>query len=728
MKKQIDTGFVLLLLLSIAVGGFYFFFVNLSTDTIILFLAQKMFLGKWIARGIVPFFNPHIFAGVPYLFDPGMGHLHPFNLFFLLPYPYSFSLWVFAATLLFVLGFYFFFLKSGSNKTVSILFTLILFFSGSGFIRLNNPTIYGVIAHYGIFLLALAQLKSKKGGYGWSLLAGILMTLSGHLQFVVYGYLLGFIIALVHWKVPLRKIILFFFLLGLSVSWYFVLSLPLVLSSTRIGAGDGYAGIGPIAPLQLLELVFPFFLGYVRNGSSWNAGPTAVLLISLLAVFLFAGNVVRGKIGKVYLWILAGLFVLSLGVVPIPFFRGAGQIWIMIHILALTALAGVKDVYGFVLSPKLKPYYLALALAGVLLCLFFATPVFPLLFAKGYAVLKHGAVNLFWDHKTTGAVGQLVGMSFLLVAIFALSLYAAYRTKKSPLALILFVVFEGFAVNFFHGYFIPASVLAPVPRSVLAHVTGFRIQSSPDVIPYTGFHTYMGALLFRPPFSKEKPMIDAQEEKTYLKLRETLSFYPGSWVMTGGLNGIQGYNTFVPKKIAALFTPVSADYKTEYAYIIARNSTFTDTSKISHINALDTSRVTLNDPRWQELGVRYFISDRPLPKYNLIAKDSGRLFYENPATLPIYRLESGKTVAAKTPAYQDPNEMVFDLKKEDTGKTLVVIINPDGFEAALNGKPVPLQKNGFRLEIPVTSPGRLKVFYSPLLHLRETLQAALKRS
>ncbi|MEK7079029.1 MAG: hypothetical protein AAB929_03070, partial [Patescibacteria group bacterium] len=72
---------------------FYLFFINLSTDTIILFLAQKLFLGKWLVKGVIPLFNPHIFLGVPFLFDVGMGNLHPFNLFFALPYPYSFALW-----------------------------------------------------------------------------------------------------------------------------------------------------------------------------------------------------------------------------------------------------------------------------------------------------------------------------------------------------------------------------------------------------------------------------------------------------------------------------------------------------------------------------------------------------------------------------------------------------------------------------------------------------------
>lgn len=724
MKKRIDPALAVCIGIAAITAVFYLFFVNLSTDTIILFLAQKIYLGKWLAKGVVPFFNPHIFAGIPFLFDPGMGHIHPLNLFFLLPYPLSFAFWSGATSLLFLTGFYLFFRKAGSGTAVSLLFGLMLFFSGSGFIRLNNPTIYAVVAHYGLFLYSLSFLHNKKKGYLFPLITGVLMTLSGHLQFVVYGYLLGVAISILLFRMPLKKIISFFVLLGMAVSWYFILSLPLALTSTRLGAGNDYAAIGPIAPMQLLQLVLPFFLGYVRNGSSWNAGPTAVLLFSLAGSLLFVGSAVKGKIGKSYIVLLSVFFVLSLGLISIPFFRGAGQIWIMVHILSLTALAGNADSIFNLFQNDRRKWYLIIFALSIAAFAFFVSPVFPLIFINGYSFLKHGAASPFFDRDTVSAMGNLFGLSFLLAGVFGLTMYTGTRFRKySVLFLFFYIVFEGLLVNYHHGYFIPSSVLTNRVSLPAGLNTGeYRVQSTMDVIPYSGFHTYMGSLLFRPPFSKEKPIIDGQEEKTYAKLRNTFEFIPTSWSMAEGIYGIQGYNTFVPKRIAHYFTPVSDDYKTEYAYIISRNEQFTDTSKISHINALDTSRVTMNDLRWEKLGVRYFISDRPLKKYSLIARDGYRYFYENTATLSIYRVEDGLSVKAIGPSYQDPNKMIFDIKKQDAGKKMEMVMNPDGFTAKLNGKQLTPVKRDFSFSVYLENPGTLEIVYSPFTHLAEIIR------
>jgi len=84
---------------------------------------------------------------------------------------------------------------------------------------------------------------------------------------------------------------------------------------------------------------------------------------------------------------------------------------------------------------------------------------------------------------------------------------------------------EKFIVHF-HGYFIPASALSvktSFPKSIDAKT--YRIQSTSDVIPYTGFHTYMSSIMFRPPFSKEKSMIDLYEEQSYDKLKKNTCDY-----------------------------------------------------------------------------------------------------------------------------------------------------------------------------------------------------------
>jgi hypothetical protein len=224
--------------------SFLFIRKNFRPYTPHIFIPRKRYSAP-VCERIVPLYNPHIFAGIPFLFDPGMGHLHPLNLFFVLPYPFSFSLWVGATTLLYLGGFYLFFRKSSSSPEMSLIFSLILFFSGSGFLRISNPTIFAVIAHYGLFLYSLSSLKGNKKDMLFPFVAGVLMTLSGHLQFVVYGYILGFITALFHFRHSIsRTLSILPVAPGSLISLVILLLGYIGLESLHL-SGGGY-GIGPI--------------------------------------------------------------------------------------------------------------------------------------------------------------------------------------------------------------------------------------------------------------------------------------------------------------------------------------------------------------------------------------------------------------------------------------------------------------------------------------------------
>lgn len=52
-------------------------------------------------------------------------------------------------------------------------------------------------------------------------------------------------------------------------------------------------------------------------------------------------------------------------------------------------------------------------------------------------------------------------------------------------------------------------------------------------------------------------------------------------------------------------------------------------------------------------------------------------------------------------------------------------MNPGGFVATINGKPVEIQKSTFLLRVPLTHEGKLILRYSPVQHLKETIEAKL---
>lgn len=710
--------------ISVFIFVFYLRYINLSTDTIILFLSSKLFYGEWLRKGVFPFFNPYIFNGVPYAFDLGMNHFHPLSLLFILPFPLSFALWSAATSFLFVIGFYLLFSLFTNKKWFVVFLTFILFFSGSGFfLRMNNPTIFSVIAHYGLFLFSLSYLKKS----GWKnyilpLIVGIFLTLSGHIQFVLYGYIIGLIVSIFYYKVPIKKIFLYFLFLGLATSWYYLLSLPLVLESTRLTLRKDYVETGPIMPLQFLQLFFPFIWGYVQNGSKWNVGPTNVLLSSLLLTILFVVGILKKRIDKTSL-ILVGLFLLfSLGLVNFPFFRGPGQIFILIHIITLIAIAK-GNLTPDELFRNMKKKYLLLAAIFTFVCvIFFVSPIFSSLFSKLYVILKHGKKSLFYDKSTIAVIGKLVGYSFLPTALLIVSIFFSNTFKKfASIIFIIFVIAEGSLLNVLHNYFAPSSIFNNRNNYASIDTVDYRLQTASDVVPYVGFHTYMGNVLFRPPFSKEPPLITVQEEKNFGELRKIFTTTPSSWSMVDGIQAIQGYSTFVPAKIAHHFDKPSTDYKEVYSYILKRNSLFAQSEKGSHINSIESSRITLYDPRWEQLGVKYILSDRPLNKFSLIKQDKSAYLYENKKTLPIFRIVSTDGYRKITPFYINPNSFKFSVSKNDIGKNLVITVNPNGFVAVENNKRIDTTKHTFSMTIKIPAEGIITVSYSPIEHLIEKI-------
>ena len=550
------------------------------------------------------------------------------------------------------------------------------------------------------------------------------MTVSGHIQFVFYGYITGFVIGWMIYRITLRRLFINYFILGLGVSWFYLLSLPLVLESTRLTAHTDYTSFGFLHPMQTIQLILPLFFGYVQNGSRWNAGPTFVILVSTLFTpslfLLLLKKKIETKLGLVLLIFLAA----SYGFINFPFFRGAAQSFIVVHILGMIFIARYEE---FLLRWVEKIPRRCIMGGGMVCALafsFFLSPLFPAFFFAAYKSIKKFP-SLFYDTETVLAIGTVIGLNFVLLFIGFLCLFFITSHRKATIViLLLFVIAEGIFINYFHNYFIPQYILIEnLSLRQVKHPPQYRTQTGAEVTPYFGFHTYMSEVLFRPPFSKEPTAFTKEEQATWAHLKTIFSYNPSSWGMVHGVSAIQGYNTFVPQSIADYFKTSSTDYKEEYDYIIQRNSLYGKSEIGLAINGIETSRITFSDPRWGELGVRYLISDRPLKKHPLIAKIEHKYIYENKDASSMYRFidESNREYIA-TPTYTNPHEMIFDIDQESVGKKLVIIINPSGFVAEQNGKRITVEKQNFRLIIPIKDAGRLKVYYSPLFHLSEVLK------
>ncbi|MDO8497597.1 MAG: hypothetical protein Q7S61_03565 [bacterium] len=739
IKKLILPRFSLIvilifLFLSSILGVFYFFFVNLSTDMIMLFLSSRIFEGQWLAKGVMPWFNPYVFGGVPFGFDSALGTLHPLNIVFIFPYPFSLLLWVFISSFFFLTGFYSLFTLFTKTKIWAFLLTLLLFFSGSGvLLRMNNPIILIVIAHFGWFLYFLKNID-KKGIQSFlpAIIVGIFMTISGHIQFVLYGYALAFIVAVLFYKIKPIRLLMFFIFLGMSVSWFFLLSLPLAIGSTRFGSQIGYSDMGKLSPFQLAQFIFPFIFGHVSNGSKWNAGPSYISVVSPLFTLLMAGAfLVISKVQKIiFVLIMGGIVLLTLGIVNIPFFRAAGQAVMLLHIVGILYIASrEKELMNILHKIKeIKGWFVLATVLCVFFAIIFLTPLFSKFFIFVYMVTKKKSLGLFFDEQTIRAVGVLLGQSFAVLALMSVSISLGLRWKKYFLpVLCVFIIIDGMILNYLHNYFIPASILnikVSLPPSW--NTTLYRVQTESDVRPYFGFNTYIGDVMFRPPFSKENPILNQEEEKNREYFSYILRLLPSSWKSVGGVKTVQGYNTFVPMKLAQRFGTPSADIQEVYKDILSRNSLFLEEQNVTHINSIDTSRITLTDPRWKEMGVKYYISGHKLSRYTLVKEDKNIFYYEDSSVKPIYRVEKGNEMISLSPIRENPNEIDFIVTKDMVGGNVVVNINPDGFEVKEKGAPLDFQIKDFEIIIPIKKEGTIKFSYSPLFHLRQTFNRIVR--
>ena len=192
--------------------------------------------------------------------------------------------------------------------------------------------------------------------------------------------------------------------------------------------------------------------------------------------------------------------------------------------------------------------------------------------------------------------------------------------------------------------------------------------------------------------------------------------------MVANLFAIQGYATFVPKSLGEYFREPSTDYKQEYAAIISRNSLFAKSDKGLDINAIETSRVTMRDDRWQELAVRYIILPQKLASPEALTTIGSGYVYENLKAPPIISVCKNDICNPQLGAFMaNPNG--FNLITDQVGGYIKFITNrPRAFTAKINGFPAPeVVEDPFELRILIDKPGNYEIRYSPVEDLKATL-------
>jgi len=149
------------------------------------FYPAKHFLAQFLQNGFIPYWCPNYFCGAPFLGDLQSGVFYPPCLIFaLLPFPWSFNLYV---CLHFFLGFLFFygFVKSIGLSSRTALFIPVSFCYGSFVIAsvntLNNLSA-AIWLPAALWAFHEARMKKKRSAHGWTVLSLTLCLLAGEPQ------------------------------------------------------------------------------------------------------------------------------------------------------------------------------------------------------------------------------------------------------------------------------------------------------------------------------------------------------------------------------------------------------------------------------------------------------------------------------------------------------------------------------------------------------------------
>ena len=299
------------------------------------FYPGKHFLAQFLQNGFIPYWCPNYFCGAPFLGDLQSGVFYPPCLIFaLLPFPWSFNLYV---CLHFFLGFLFFygFLKSIGLSSRTALLLSVSFCYGSFVIAsvntLNNLSA-AIWLPAALWAFHEARMKKKRSAHGWTVLSLTLCLLAGEPQIFLLTVAL---LALFAFFLPRReqRLDLSFGVKSLGMIVLFVLA-ALLVAAAQLGPAfadytlsirtEGFtfqeAARFSLQPSMLkhllLPLVFPphfetdpnFFARFypTSSGTPW----LLTLYPGTLIVPLAALSLLSGSRKRVLLWLM--VFVVSL--------------------------------------------------------------------------------------------------------------------------------------------------------------------------------------------------------------------------------------------------------------------------------------------------------------------------------------------------------------------------------------------------------------------------------
>ncbi len=664
---------------------------HLISDLILQNYAWKTFVRESLAAGEIPLWNPHLFAGVPFLAAGQHGAYYPFGLVFLaLPLTWAYGWYTVGQLWLAGLAAYIFARVLGQRRQSAFLAGLV--FQGCGFMLVSAavfPMILGAAAWLPLLLAALEMVIRRSADAGsagrtlpWAVGGAIALgfqVLAGHIEITYYTLLvLGtyavwrLLPALIRlWRLgPGRRAARLLRPLGWVAG---TIALGLMLGAVQFipfyevgqtNFREGAASLDEIRgwafpPRRALTLALPNFFG----NPSHHAYRDAFSLERVPFTVNSAGvpnprgpgtsdwgikNYVEGGI---YLGILP-LFLATLGLWSARARRAArGQILF----LAVLALLSLAFIFGTPLYALL--YY---GLPGINQLHSPFRWVFPL----SVAVALLAGFGADWLATAPGdavarrllvGVSGLAGAALLAGAAGSRLLYPSLETAIERLFRGLALAPEAFAdARAFYGYTLWQ--LVALAGLLLAAALVLWLGRRPRRLAGAPVWFWAAVLLIGVDLGLASGGFHAAVDPALLAHRPALLDYlsaqPGAWRFTTfdprgdkplnanaawpyGLHDVRGYESVIPRQYTDYMGAIEPQEELPF-------------NRVQPVRSL----AALDSPLLDLLGVRYVITPEQidLPKYALEWEGEGLRVYRNLAEVPrAYTLPASATLVTPDP-------------------------------------------------------------------------------
>lgn len=307
----------------------------LTTDPVLQQIPwRKIAIDQW-KKGEVPRWNSYSFSGTPLTANIQAGVFYPLNiLFFLLPFPWAWTVLIILEPLLAGLLLYIYLRHLRLDMVPSFFGALIWSFSGFSIAWLTWGTMLHVALWLPLLLLAIDKLFSHASTIPWTAVLVIVLTsqfLAGHIQISVYimigaGVYTLWILYHQKSKQPVVRLLLsiVIFLIISSIQW--IPFLQVFKESARLVDLSAWQQEGWFLPWQhLVQFIAPDFFGNPTTLNYWGVWNYGELIgyigIAPLVFALYALLARPQHIAKFWsiLFLLGLLFLLPTPIAKIPY-------------------------------------------------------------------------------------------------------------------------------------------------------------------------------------------------------------------------------------------------------------------------------------------------------------------------------------------------------------------------------------------------------------------------